>query len=80
MSRSLSPFVVFAFDSTHVAMSAEDALENAGIAVVPIPTPATLGGLCGLAMRVPPAEAGGARKALHEAGIVPRAETMIDDF
>ena len=73
------PFLVFAFDSTHEALEAEDALKRAGVSVVPIPTPVTLGGLCGLAMRVPPEEAHEARNVLGQARIRPRAETTIDD-
>ena len=80
MNRPLRPFLVFAFESTHEAMNAEDALRAAFVQVVPIPTPTTLGGLCGLAMRVPPEESDRAREVLAGAGIPPRAETVIDDF
>jgi Putative Se/S carrier protein-like len=71
---------VFAFESTHLALEAEDALKGEGLSVVPIPTPATLGGLCGLAMRVPPPQADRAREVLVERGVEPREETVIDDF
>lgn len=46
-------FTVFGFETTHDAMRAESVLEDAGIAVVLIPTPKALGTLCGLAARVP---------------------------
>jgi hypothetical protein len=80
MSHTPRSFVVFAFESTHVALDAEDALKAAGLAVVPIPTPASLGELCGLAMRVPPEQAQRARNTLADLGIEARAETEIDDF
>ena len=80
MDRELRPFLVFAFDSTHVALDAEDALKRAGLSVVPIPTPAVLGELCGLAMRVPPDQGRKARSALADAGICARAETVIEDL
>ena len=46
-------FAVFGFETTHDAMRAERTLEDAAIEVTLIPTPKTLGTLCGLAARVP---------------------------
>ena len=80
MNRPLRSFVVFAFESTHAALEAEDVLKAEGLAVVPIPTPAALGSLCGLAMRVPPEQADRARAALVDRGVLPCAETVIDDL
>ncbi len=74
------PFVVFAFDSTHVALDAEEALKAAALQVVPIPAPSTLGALCGLAMRLPPEQADRAREVLLSKGIEPRAEGTIEDI
>ena len=80
MTRSLQRFAVFAFESTHAALDAEDALKSASVLVVPIPTPGSLGGLCGLAMRVPLDQADLARDVLTNRGMEPRAESVIDDF
>lgn len=80
MTLEPKQFVVFAFESTHAALDAEAALKSAGLSVVPIPTPAVLGELCGLAMRVPPEQAVSARAVLASAGLEPRGEAKIEDF
>lgn len=80
MPRSPAEFVVFAFETTHQALDAEAALKAARLGVVPIPTPAEMGGLCGLAMRLPLDEGDQARSVLAEAGVPPRAETVIEDY
>lgn len=51
-ARSLRTFALYGFESTHDALAAESALREAGIAVVPVPSPKELGELCGIALRV----------------------------
>jgi hypothetical protein len=68
-SRERRPYVVFAFATTHEALEAEDALRAARVNVVPIPTPKTVGRLCGIAMRIDPAEESAALDAMQAAGV-----------
>ncbi len=77
--RERKPFVVFGFRTTHEALDAEAALKRAALDVVPVPTPAVLGELCGIAMRVPPEQASRAQEVLLEAGITPQSSARIDD-
>jgi hypothetical protein len=73
-------FVAFGFASVHDAMAAEDALKAAGVAVVAIPSPRALGELCGIALRVDPADAPSAEDVLADAGLPPVASAEIDDL
>lgn len=73
-------FVAYGFASVHDALAAESALTSAGIAVTAIPSPRALGELCGIALRVEPAQAGVAEAALEVAGLPPRASAEIDDI
>ena len=50
MSRERRTYVVFGFESTHDALSAEALLEDMGIEIVTIPTPASIGTQCGIAL------------------------------
>lgn len=75
----MMPFLVFGFRTTHEALAAESALIGAGVTVVPIPSPKQFGGLCGIAMRVPPAEEYTALSALAGAGIEPKIRAEIED-
>ena len=44
--------VVFTFDSTHVAMAADKALAEAGVAFTMIPTPTAISAGCGISLRL----------------------------
>lgn len=79
MSERREVFAVLGFDTTHDAMAAERALEEAGIAVTLIPTPKALGTLCGLAARVPRDEEAAAIEALREAGVPVRVRIEMAD-
>lgn len=57
--------VVLAFPSTHVAMTAEDALREAGIPFLVIPLPEWVAAHCGLALRL---DQNAAQAALEELG------------
>jgi len=72
-------FIAFGFRTTHEALAAERALVEAGIGVVPIPSPKSFGGLCGIAMRIEPAEESAALAALDHAGIAPKVRETIED-
>jgi hypothetical protein len=73
-------FVVFGFDSVHDTLAAEDALRDAGIPAVTIPSPRELGELCGIALRVLPADADAAEDALTRAGARVRGRAEITDL
>ena len=72
-------FAVFGFETTHDAMRAERTLEDAAIEVTLIPTPKTLGTLCGLAARVPLVRERDAVRALEAAGVPVRSRTEVED-
>lgn len=80
MSRERRSFVVYGFESTHSALDGEALLDDLGIEVVPIPTPASLGALCGIALRVPPEDAERAETYLERAGFRWSAKVTIEDF
>jgi hypothetical protein len=73
------PFVVLAFNTTHDALAAETALRDAGLTVVPIPTPRSVGALCGIALRLPPEQAASAEEVLRVVGIAPSNRVEIED-
>ncbi|MBI5231473.1 MAG: DUF3343 domain-containing protein [Coriobacteriales bacterium] len=77
--RSKRPFIAFAFNTTHDALAAEEALKADRFDVVPIPMPNAYGAKCGIAMRVPPEQADGAEHAIHAAGVNPIARMRITD-
>jgi hypothetical protein len=79
MSREPRPFAVFGFESTHDALAAENLLGDARIEVVPIPAPAALGALCGIALRVPESSLELAVSRLKEGGIEPTGIIRMDD-
>ncbi len=79
MSREEREFAVFGFASTHDALAAEALLKDAGLAVVPVPAPHELGALCGIALRLPPSDAGRARDVLVSASIQPTGEVAMSD-
>jgi len=72
-------FVVLGFRTTHEALEAESVLAASGFQVVPMPSPKTFGGLCGIAMRLPPEQESSALEALVQVGIEPKARALIED-
>lgn len=78
--RPLRQFVVFGFETTHDALTAEQALKQHDIEVVPIPTPKTLGALCGIALRVPAHLEGEAHAVLEAASVNPTSEVVMEDL
>ncbi|MCE5192151.1 MAG: DUF3343 domain-containing protein [Actinomycetia bacterium] len=75
----LAPFVVYAFATTHDALGAERALIAAGVSHTTIPTPASIGVLCGIALRVPELSVADAEAALKSAGSVWTARLEMSD-
>jgi len=63
------PFVVLGFASTHAALDAEAALEADGLDCTPVPSPESLGGLCGIGLRLEPASERAALACLARAHI-----------
>lgn len=76
---AVARFRLFGFVTTHDALSAERALEQAGIEVRLVPTPKALGALCGLAARVPVVLAEDAAAALEAAGVRVSGSIEIED-
>jgi len=79
VTQSPRTFGVLGFVSTHDALDAEALLEDMGVDVVPIPAPATVGALCGIALRIPPEQVERALEYLERAGIRVAAMTTIED-
>lgn len=63
----VAPFIVYGFATTHDALVGERTLLAADITHMTIPTPKSLGALCGIALRVPEASAHDAELALTAA-------------
>lgn len=80
MTRERQPFVVLGFPTTHDALDAESLLGDLGIEVVPIPAPKSIGAMCGIALRLAPADEGRATTYLESAGITISARAEIEDF
>jgi hypothetical protein len=72
-------FAVLGFGSTHDALDAESALQGAGLEVLPIPAPKSIGALCGIALRLPPEQLHSARDCLAAEGISIAATSEIED-
>lgn len=79
MTRAVRSFVVLGFASTHSALDAEALLIDLGIDVVPIPTPKSLGSLCGIALRLAPEDRARAVGYLAGAGIDIEAIEEVED-
>ncbi len=77
--RTPESFVVLGFATTHAALAAERLLLDIGVPVTPIPAPKGLGQLCGIALRLAPADAVRAEGALANADIAPKARTTMTD-
>jgi hypothetical protein len=69
VTREQRPFVVLGFPSTHDALNAETLLGDLGMEAIPIPTPKLLGALCGISLRLDPADETRATAYLASAGI-----------
>ena len=78
--RERRSYAVYGFSSTHSALDAEALLGDMGIDVVPIPAPATLSALCGIALRLPVEQRVRAEKYLENAGIGQVGSTVIEDW
>jgi len=72
-------FKVVGFASTHDALDAEALLLDLGIDAVPIPAPKALGTLCGIALRLEPADEKRALSYLSDAGIGVAAHGEVED-
>lgn len=72
-------FVVYGFSTTHTALTAEEILKAVRLRAVPIPAPARLGSVCGIALRVPLEQASSADEALEAAGVKASGRFEIDD-
>jgi hypothetical protein len=79
MTRQPKQFVVLGFPTTHDALDAESLLGDLGIDVIPIPTPKSIGALCGIALRLDPADEERASAYLESAGIAVSARAQIED-
>jgi hypothetical protein len=75
-----TPYVVYGFNSTHDALSGERVLRDAGITNTTIPTPKSIGGLCGISLRVPWGEGADADAALVKADCAWTARIEIIDY
>ena len=72
--------MVLGFGSTHDALDAEALLGDLGIEVTPIPAPKSIGALCGIALRLDPADESRATSYLEAAGIVVSGRSDIMDL
>lgn len=79
-ARSPRLFSALGFSTTHDALDAEALLEDMGIDVVPIPAPKEIGALCGIALRVEPAQTTRALEYLDRAEIGVSTVVEIHDF
>jgi hypothetical protein len=73
-------FVVLGFSTTHTALAAEQLLKDLGVPVTPIPVPKSIGGaLCGIALRLEPADTERAEILLQRADLKVAARGEIED-
>lgn len=78
--RGARTYVVLGFATTHAALDAEQLLKDLGVPVTPIPAPRVLaGGLCGIALRLEPDDAGRALTLLERAEMPPAARAEMQD-
>lgn len=78
--REPRPFLVLGFGSTRDAMSAEALLKDLAVPVVAVPAPREMGPVCGIGLRVEPADADRAKELLERAGIAPTVEVAVEDL
>ena len=72
-------YTVLAFTTTHDALAAEAVLKAADVANRTVPTPQSLGRLCGISLRVPIGAVPDAEAALAAAGIRVSERVDIED-
>jgi len=72
-------FAVYGFATTHDALTAEAALQGAGVRVTTIPAPRALGPHCGLALRVREGDAPDAEAAMSDTGIAWTSRVDVED-
>jgi hypothetical protein len=60
---------LFAFDTTHMALWAEEVARDQGIPAEVVPAPPELEALCSLALTTLPDRVEGLRRALEDAGV-----------
>lgn len=75
----IARYVVYGFETTHDALAGERALVEAAVPSTTIPTPRSLGTLCGIALRVAPEDTQRCEAVLAGAGIRWTARVEIDD-
>ncbi len=78
MRQPTVPYIVYGFASTHDALVGERTLLAADVTHATIPTPKSIGALCGIALRVPWMDGASADVALVNAGCswIARIETL----
>jgi len=79
VSSPTGSFAVYGFETTHDALIAERKVAAAGIGMRLIPTPPSLGVLCGLALRVRAADAAATEAALRSSGLSWSGPVTIED-
>lgn len=72
-------YAVYGFETTHDALAAERALLDAAVPATTIPTPRSLGALCGIALRVALGDAARLEAVLSAAGIRWTARAELED-
>lgn len=80
MAHASMTFVVFGFASTHDALTAEQVMLEAGVDVTPIPAPALVSSLCGIALRIAPADEARAEQVLDTAGVRVAIRALMQDM
>lgn len=79
--EGLRTYTVLGFATTHDALDAERLLMDLGVPVTPVPPPGELGrGLCGIALRLAPADAERALTLLGHAERRPVTVGEMQDF
>ena len=61
--------LIFTFETTHLALWAEDTAHERGIPVDVVPAPPESKAKCGIALRTPPDRSDELANAMHEEGI-----------
>ena len=80
MAREAREFEVLGFGYTHDALAAESILKDMGVPAAVIPAPRALGSLCGIAIRLEPADAERAERLLTNADVRPTGRATITNL